>query len=225
MNAQLLNLARVPRTISQDLDPLVPEGHPWSPIGAWVTLAGVLAMIGVGALAFLGIASWRLLAPGALMIGVGHAIRRLVRTKSLEAGRERLARLPFSFVTVVQANSDLYDPEELAFGPAVIAYASGPAALDPTSMLTLAREVASLRGRTSGDPERDKIGALLDDEESHFSLTLPSSLTGSSQVIIQTTMIDPDHIPGGHLHDESVLAGFLDERGRLFKLIPARAYQ
>jgi hypothetical protein len=49
-------------------------------------------------------------------------------------------------------------------------------------------------------------------------------LTGGTDVTLLSTVLGPDKIPGGYLHESSVLAAFLDDQGGLFGLLPANAY-
>lgn len=225
ISPRLQQLFPVPRALSRQLEPLVPEDHPWSVIGAWIMLVGVVTLLGAGALAWFRLLPWSSLALGAALCVAGWSIRRAVHERSIAAGRERLARLPMSLVTVVQANNILFDQQEASLAPAVIAYARGEGALDADFMLDVAQRVASLRGRRTGDLELDRIGALLDNEQSDFRERVPPAWTGGAEVTIFTTHLTPDQIPGGYLHGRSVLACFLDEQGRFFDLLPAAAYQ
>lgn len=224
MNQRLMALATVPRDVPEELSEMVPEGHQLSVIGARVMLGGFVLLLVSAVLAGLGSAPWTGTLGAALVIALGYALRYSVRGQSEARGRELLSNMPLCLVAVVQANRVLFDPEEATLAPAVILYATGPAARNEALVRTLAATVADLRGARTGDPELDRIGALLDDEDSNFFLRLPASLTGGVDVRLEVTYLQPHQIPGGYLQPHTLLGALLNSDGTLYGFLPPRAY-
>jgi hypothetical protein len=224
MNHRLMALASVPRDVPDELADMAPEGHQLSVVGARVMLGGFVLLLVSAVLAGLGSAPWTGTLGAALVIGVGYGLRYSVRAESAVRGRELLSNMPLCLVAVVQANQILFDPEEATLAPAVILYATGPAARNEVFVQTLAATVASLRAAQTGDPELDRIAALLDDEDSSFIIRLPHSLTGGVDVRLQVTYLDPSKIPGGYLRPHTTLAALLNHDGSLYGFLPPRTY-
>jgi hypothetical protein len=124
--------------------------------------------------------------------------------------------------SVVQANRVLYSAGNQMSAPAVVLYTTSPGrALDVnwlqdlTDLLRLFRQDPDPQ-----DPEAKEVQRLLLDEQSHFTVTLPASLTGGVPVIMQVVTLVPESLPDGCIPLHRLIPSIVDRDGNLWDLKP-----
>jgi len=118
-----------------------------------------------------------------------------------------MANSPLVLAGVVQANAVLYDPEQSTWAPAVVAFTTDPRyALDAGYMQQLIQHLRQCRDHHQPDPEANRFGDLLRDENSEFyHHPLPASLTGGVDARASVTYLDPERLPGGVIPPSGLL--------------------
>ena len=132
---------------------------------------------------------------------------------------EEARNAPLVTVSVVQANAALYDPTDRHFGPAVVMFTTDPRLCrDATWLAEVTERVRAVRDNLTGDPELDRLGALLRDEDSNFFEDVPLRLTGGVRTRIHVTYIGREELPGPAIPEDGMLLGLgLQDAVRLLK--------
>lgn len=231
-------IAQTPRQLPKSWTPMIREEHILSKIGFGVQLiSGLLLVLGIGG-AVVSIGTWLLMGTSflwtvilvlltAIPVGFlvfGTVMRLVVKRQALAAGRQDLEQTPLAMAAVVQANEVLFDRQEAVTAPAVLVWASsGPLQHDMDGIRTVAERLTDLRDRRTGNPEWDRLGDALRDEESDFvSQPLPESVVGAPGLMWTVTYVSPD-VVGGALPRHGVLPILFNGSG-FREIIPAAAW-
>lgn len=123
-----------------------------------------------------------------------------------------------SFVYVMQANLELFDPDPNNFAPAVLLATDQPQSIDPTWMARVGDEMWA-RVRSGTMPN---VQALLEDEHSFFDLTLPKEQTAGRMFRMWVEPISARYLPNHCVPESRVLPALM--HGDSWSLIPTSLY-
>jgi hypothetical protein len=102
---------------------------------------------------------------------------------------------------LVQANNSLFDPSNRQVLPAGVIYSPDPFFDGRVSVLqSIAQGLFELKGTVPVDKERRKLArAITGEVERLMRSPLPASITDRREVFLTTCLIQPSHLPAGHL--------------------------
>ena len=115
--------------------------------------------------------------------------------KKWEAG---LTRGPLVLGYVIQANRRLFDPNDSAYAPAVVIYATDPKiGLDGNWITALGQRIAQAKDTPSGDEMIDAMAAFLRAETSKWDIDVPRGATDNVPVRMAVHRLAGAYFPGG----------------------------
>jgi hypothetical protein len=127
-----------------------------------------------------------------------------------------LARL--SFVYVLQASAELFEPDQHNFAPAVLLATERSESVNPRWMARAGDEIWA-RIRSGHMPN---VAPLLEDEHAFFDLMLPREQTGGVAFRMWVEPVSARHLPGFCVPENRVLPAL--KHGGTWSLIPAALY-
>jgi hypothetical protein len=144
--------------------------------------------------------------------------------KATRQWEHEMANSPLVLAGVVQANAVLYDPDQSTWAPAVVAFTTDPRyALDGGYVQQLVQRLRECRDHRQTDPEANRFGDLLRDENSEFYRhPIPVSLTGGVDARASVTYLDPERLPGGVIPPSGLLPAIATPNDIHF--LPPRLY-
>jgi hypothetical protein len=149
----------------------------------------------------------------------GDKLRTVLRDQHLLRDHGRVV---WGFL--VQANQVLFDPANRQTLPANVIYCTDPNGDDQVPLFrSVARGLFGLKGTSPRDAELTRFSAAITNELARtMRLPLPRSVCGGMAAYFTTCLIQPSHLPGGHIASGVFPLVICPERTEAVMILPAR---